>query len=183
LNINKKQQEMGMKGRSVFRAVFVGVLVLLLAGCAANTPEEPQITIEEPWARAAAAIGMGSEGEMGGEGEMESGMDMQGRGATSAAYMIIKNGGRQADRLLEAQTDVASVVETHISEERDGVMVMSRVNGIEVPGQGAAELRPGGLHIMMIDLTQDLNPGDTINLTLIFEKSGPIQVSVPVREP
>lgn len=170
-----------MKSIKLFGMIALVILLLALVGCASNAPQEPQITIEEPWARAAAAISMEGEGQMG--GEMEGGMEMQGGGGTSAAYMLIKNAGQESDRLLEAQTDVANVVETHISEERDGVMVMSRVNGIDVPGQGETELRPGGLHIMLIDLTQDLNPGDTINLTLVFEKSGPIQLSVPVREP
>lgn len=166
-----------MKNRIVMASLVV-TLMLLLAGCASTAPQGSQITVEEPWARAAAAMEMDD-----GDGMQGASGDMQAQGGTSAAYMILRNAGREADRLVEVQTDVAAVVETHLSEERDGVMVMSRVDGIEVPAQGQTELRPGGLHIMLINLTQDLNPGDTINLTLVFENAGSIQISVPVREP
>jgi copper(I)-binding protein len=97
--------------------------------------------------------------------------------------MNIRNVGQQADRLLEARTTAAEVVETHISEERDGVMVMSKLDGIDIPARSITELKPGGLHIMLINLKQDLVEGDTIPLTLIFEKTGTVELSVPVRNP
>lgn len=176
-----------MKSKVIFGMIVLILAIIGMAGCAPSAPQEPQITVEEPWARAASAMEMDSEGGMGAASdsgtEMEGSAGMQGAGGTSAAYMVLKNSGREADRLLEVQTDVAEVVETHLSEERDGVMVMSQVEGIDVPAQGQTELKPGGLHIMLINLTQDLKPGETINLTLIFEKSDPIQIAVPVREP
>lgn len=159
----------------------VGVILAILAACAPNAPEGAALTIEEPWARAAAAMGMGG-GEMG-SGENSDMGGMQGGGGTSAVYMNIRNVGQQADRLLEARTTAAEVVETHISEERDGVMVMSRLDGIDIPARSVTELKPGGLHIMLINLRQDLVEGDTIPLTLIFEKTGTVELAVPVRNP
>jgi periplasmic copper chaperone A len=154
--------------------------ILILVGCSPAS-ETPQITIEEPWARAAMQIPTEMEGM--GENHMEGDMHAMGGGGTSAVYMTIKNSGQQADKLLEARTDAAEIVETHVSETRDGVTVMAQVNGIEVPGRGEVELKPGGLHIMLINLNQDLMEGDSISLTLVFEQSGEIQVSVPVQAP
>ena len=163
-------------------SLLAGLMILtVLAACASSTAEGAAITIEAPWARAAAAINASS-GEMdSGEGSEMGGM--QGGGGTSAVYMVIRNVGRQADRLLEESTPAAEAVETHVSEERDGVMVMSRVDGIDIPARGAAELKPGGLHIMLINLKQDLVAGDTIPLTLVFEQTGKVELSVPVRNP
>jgi periplasmic copper chaperone A len=116
-----------------------------------------------------------------GGGEMEGGMHME--GATSAAYMTLRNAGQQADRLIEVRSNIAEVVETHLTETIDGVASMSRVDGIDVPASGSVDLEPGGLHIMFINLNQDLNAGDTVRLTLVFEKSGEMDVSAPVRAP
>jgi copper(I)-binding protein len=63
-------------------------------------------------------------------------------------------------------------------------MKMRAVEGgyIEVPAGGEAELKPGGLHIMLIRLAEPLENGTTFPLTLNFEKSGEIEIEVPVAE-
>jgi hypothetical protein len=102
-----------------------------------------------------------------------------------AAYMVIKNTGNEADRLVAGETPAAEVVELHESfmDEND-VMKMRPVEGgfIEVPAGGEAELRPGGLHIMLIRLAEPLENGQTIPLTLSFEKSGEIEIEVVVAD-
>lgn len=169
--------------------VYIPLLVILLFGmtaCTAAVQQGPQITIEQPWVRAAVAMQAAGAGQMEGsmEGSMEGGEGgMELGGATSAAYLIIRNAGQQEDHLLEVRTEAAESVETHISETRDGVSVMSRVDGIEIPAESSVELEPGGLHIMLINLNQDLNPGDSIQMTLVFEKSGALDIDVPVRAP
>ncbi len=85
------------------------------------------------------------------------------------------------DRLLGGETTVASALEIHESREEDGVMRMRPVEGIDLPPGGEAELRPGGLHVMLLGLTRSLMPGDTITLTLRFQRSGEVVVRVPVR--
>jgi len=59
---------------------------------------------------------------------------------------------------------------------------MAPVTAIAVPAGGEATLAPGGLHIMLIDLTRELTPGDEVTLTLTFEKAGDITVTAVVRE-
>jgi copper(I)-binding protein len=167
---------MAMKSRVMI--LFVALL-LLLSACASNTPNTPQISVEDPWVRA--AVAMAADSSQGGMSSDSGSMQMG--GATSAVYMIIRNTGRQPDRLLTVKTDAAQAAETHITETKDGITVMSKVDGFDIPAQGQIVLEPGGKHIMLVNLNQDLKEGENLNLTLVFEKSGEIKVTVPVRNP
>ena len=101
--------------------------------------------------------------------------------ANSAVYMRIHNPGSVPDRLLGGETPVAEAVEVHESFLDGDVMRMREVGAVEIPGRGEMEFQPGGLHLMLLDLHQTLNLGDTISLTLNFQESGPIVLRVPVR--
>lgn len=152
----------------------------LLSACGA-TATPASVTVSGPWVRAATTTGMASDTA---SGSSMSGGDMQAMGGTSAAYMTIANSGGSADRLLSASTDAAASVELHESKMVDGVMQMNPVQGgIPVPAGGQAELKPGGLHVMLIGITRDLKEGETVKITLTFEQSGTIEVEAPVRMP
>jgi copper(I)-binding protein len=60
------------------------------------------------------------------------------------------------------------------------VMRMREVPAIEIPAGQTIELKPGGLHVMFIGLTQTLNVGATFPLTLRFEKAGEVKVEMKV---
>ncbi|MEJ7555122.1 MAG: copper chaperone PCu(A)C [Aquificaceae bacterium] len=96
----------------------------------------------------------------------------------SAAYMVIENKGKEADRLVDASNNVSEITELHETVEGR----MRRVKAIEIPAGGKVELKPGGLHIMLINLKKPLKEGDTVELTLKFEKSGEVKVQAPVRK-
>ena len=102
-----------------------------------------------------------------------------GTAGAGAAYMTIRNRG-PADRLIAASTPAARAAALHTHIREGDVMRMRRIEAIEIPGSGAAELKPGGLHVMLMGLSQPLKPGDVFALTLIFEKAGAITVRVPV---
>ncbi len=101
----------------------------------------------------------------------------------SAVYMLIQNTGDRPDRLLHAHCDVAETVELHETKMEGGVMKMQPVEGIDVPAHGTVELKPGGLHVMLIGLKRDLNPGDTIEVELHFEEAGHIPMKATVLQP
>jgi copper(I)-binding protein len=103
---------------------------------------------------------------------------------TGAVFMTIENYGSTADALVGATTTVCSTVELHESVLEGDVMRMRQVEGgrIELPVGGVVELRPGGLHIMLIGLQERLVPGDSFVLTLDFELAGKMDVEVAVRE-
>ena len=100
-----------------------------------------------------------------------------GRGA---AYFRIKNTGPVADALVSASSPVAMMVELHETVMEGATAKMQPVAKIEVPANGEQVLKPGGYHIMLMGLNQELKVGDTIQLTLTFEKSGTMTISVPV---
>ena len=144
-----------------FSVIGLAVLLMVVAGCTRST--EPNIRVEDVWARPA-SVGMGGK-------------------VTSAVYMTLINEGGAADRLVGAVTEVAEVVEIHRSVMEGDVMKMVPVKeGLEIPAGGRVELRPGGYHMMLIGLKRDLKPGDRFMLRLRFEKSGERQVEVVVAE-
>lgn len=142
--------------------LMVALLALLGLAACGSAAEGPQIEVEGAWARPSP--------KMAGAG---------------AAYMVLKNRGNEADKLLSGRTPAAEVVELHESfmDEND-VMKMRPVEGghIEVPAGGQAELKPGGLHIMLIKLAEPLEMGATIPMTLSFEKSGDMEINVVVSD-
>lgn len=97
-----------------------------------------------------------------------------------AGFLTVRNAGAQDDKLLGAASDVAKVVELHTHMKDGEVMRMRKVEFIAVPAGGAAELKPGGDHIMFIDLKAPLREGDKVPVTLTFEKGGELKVEIPV---
>jgi copper(I)-binding protein len=100
----------------------------------------------------------------------------------AAGYMTL-TGGATEDKLLAVTSDIAQAVELHESKmDSNNVMSMSPVDSIVVPASGQAELKPGGYHVMFIGLKRELKVGDTVTLTLKFEKAGDIAVTATVKE-
>lgn len=96
------------------------------------------------------------------------------------AYLTIENKGAMPDRLLAARGDVAGRIELHTHNMVDGVMQMRPVEAIEVPAGGKVELKPGGLHIMLLGLKAPLAKDQRFPLTLVFERAGEVAVDVVI---
>jgi copper(I)-binding protein len=103
----------------------------------------------------------------------------------SAAYMLLLNLTDQDEVLVSGETNVATVVELHeMTMGESDVMIMQPIEGgIIVPAGGVTILQPGGLHVMIIGLNQELHEGESINLTLTFAESGSSEFIVPINEP
>lgn len=160
------------------------MLVFILAACApAAVSSEPVVSqngieISDPWVRAAA---MKEDMGEGMHDDSHSG-DMH-DGAVTGAFMMIKNTGSQADMLVSASSEAAMEVQVHETTMTDGVMSMAEVPGVEIPAGGMAELKPGGYHVMLIGLKEELKVGDTVTIVLTFQNAGEISLEVPVRMP
>ena len=99
----------------------------------------------------------------------------------TGAFMHLKS---DADaRLVSAASPVAGVVEIHEMLMDKDVMKMNRIDGLDLPAGQSVELKPGGFHVMLIGLNKELKPNDTFALKLQFEKAGPVDVNVQVRQP
>ena len=137
----------------MMKTILAGALAL------ACTPAFAEITITDPYARAA--------GKMAKAG---------------AAFMSIENSGDAADRLISASSDIAKRVELHTHKDMgDGVMKMVEVEeGFEIPAGGAHMLKRGGDHVMFMGLNGAMIHGDTVTVTLTFEKAGDMVIEIPV---
>jgi copper(I)-binding protein len=100
----------------------------------------------------------------------------------SAAFMTLRNMGGEANALIAASSPAANVVELHTHTMDDGMMKMRRVEQIDIPAKGETELKPGGLHIMLIGLKQQLKPGIKVALTLKFSDGTESTVDAPVQD-
>lgn len=145
-----------MKTGTLIAAVLVVAFAGLLTACGDNAGSVP--VIDGQWARP------GEEGD------------------NTAAYMSIRNDGDDDIALVGASSDVGQMVEVHESRMDNGVMRMEEVEEIVVPAGDSIELEPGGFHVMIMHLEQELEPGDEFSLTLHFDDIGDIEIDVPVEE-
>ena len=94
-------------------------------------------------------------------------------------------------RLVSAKSSVAGVVEIHEMAMVNDVMKMRKIDGLALPAGKATELKPGGYHVMFMDLKQQMKEGESVSLTLVFEDadkkrieqtvSAPIKAMVPTK--
>ena len=100
----------------------------------------------------------------------------------SAAFMTIENSSDTAHALVGGSSPAAKVVELHTHLKEDGMMKMRQIPRIDLPANKTVELAPGGLHVMLIGLKQQLEPGQKVDLTLEFADGSTLQLSAPVKK-
>ena len=103
--------------------------------------------------------------------------------SNSAAYLSIHNGGKAADRLLSISTPAAKSVSVHNNVQAGGVMRMRAAGPLTLAPGAAVEMKPSGLHVMLMGLKAPLRPGTRLPMTLRFARAGTINVSLPVLPP
>ncbi len=140
--------------------IAVLLLGLYLGGEAhAQSASATAVVVQQPWARATP------------------------KGAkTGAAYMTLKNNGASVDRLMSATTPVADQVQFHKETEDNGVSRMREVRNVELAPGDKIVFKPGEMHMMLVGLKQPLIEGETLPLTLRFEKAGNIDVTLPIEK-
>jgi periplasmic copper chaperone A len=132
---------------------YIALALMLLAG-----PAWSQVEVEKPWIRATPP------------------------GAkTAAGYMTIRNKSASPERLVVGSSPAAARVETHVSIKDGEILRMRQVKGYDIPAKGTLELKPGGAHLMLVDIKQPLKEGDEVPVTLKFEHAGELKVDFHVR--
>ncbi|MFZ2102574.1 MAG: copper chaperone PCu(A)C [Oricola sp.] len=102
----------------------------------------------------------------------------------SGGYLVIRNTGAEADRLIGGSTGFAGKVEIHEMVMDGDVMKMRPVDGgLEIPAGGEVTLKPGGYHVMFMMLKEPLQADSKQKVTLQFEKAGSIEVEFLVQTP
>lgn len=138
----------------------VGLIVIATDLCVpaqAQDVKAGDITVVTPWARAT-----------------------PGGAKVGAAYLEVRAAAGAEDRLVGAKSPAAGAVEIHEHVNERGVMKMRRVDGITVPGGQTVSLKPGGHHLMLMDLKRPLKQGEKLPLTLEFEKAGAVAVEATI---
>ena len=98
------------------------------------------------------------------------------------AFMNIENTGDSADKLLGATSPMAGRVEVHTVIREGDVMRMREVPVLDLAPKSRTELKPGGYHIMLMDLKAPLKVGDRFPMTLTFDKAGSITIDIVVEK-
>jgi len=134
----------------IARWLVVVVGLAVLPGTPATSAEAP-VTVQAVWARAT-----------------------PGAATNGAIYLTIVNNAPTVDRLLAISTPIAQRVEMHASVKDRDVVAMRPVAAVLIEPRQTVEFKPGGLHVMLIDLKQPLRQGDHFPITAIFDKAGPV---------
>lgn len=93
-------------------------------------------------------------------------------GTNSAAYMTIHNHTSGADTLVGVSGDAVTIAEFHESYGKEGMMGMRPADTLIINSGGRLELKPGGYHVMLMQVKQQLIPGDSLRLNLKFTEAG-----------
>ena len=136
--------------------------IALLALTALSVPDVAHaagpISVESAWTRATAAAQ-----------------------SVGGGFMTIVNAGKADDRLVSASSPVAAEVQIHDMKMEEGVMRMRQLTGgLAVPAGARVELKPRSLHLMFMQLKAPLVAGQTVPVTLQFEKAGSVAVQFRV---
>ncbi len=105
------------------------------------------------------------------------------QGDTSGAYLTIANGTASRDTLIDISSNIAENAELHRSIENDetGTIEMRPAGQQTIASGDKLRLEPGGLHIMLINLSRDLTVGDSLSISLKFTRVGTQTLKVPVQ--
>ncbi len=102
-------------------------------------------------------------------------------GRPTAGYLMLMNGTDKADRLVAVESPEFATIEIHESRLVDGVMHMDPVANIEIGAGAMAELKPGGMHLMLFG-GKAIKDGNNVTLTLVFESGHKLDVTAPVKK-
>ena len=119
-----------------------------------------QVTVKDPWIRATVP-----------------------QQKATGAFMQLS--AAQDTRLVEAKSPVAGTVEIHEMKMENNVMKMRPVQGVEIAAGKAVDLKPGGYHVMLMELKEQMKDGASVPVTLVFEgkdkKRETVEIKATVR--
>lgn len=136
----------------------IGVVLLVLTSCRAEKEQVTEEEVTEEWVRPAAS------------------------GGTSAAYFSYFNNLDKPDTVISVNSSVARETQVHESyETEDGMMGMREQKEVIIPTGQSVAFKQGGLHVMMMDLREDLTTGDSVYVELELKLAGKVSKLLPVR--
>ena len=104
-------------------------------------------------------------------------------GATSAAYLLLANGGTTTDTVVGVVTEAAESATVHQTTQHEGTMHMSAVSTLPIPAGAEVSLAPLGTHVMLLRLRRPLRGGDTVTFGLLLASGDTLRVAAVTRAP
>lgn len=101
--------------------------------------------------------------------------------AGTSAYMTLRNTDAQAKVLVSVNSPVAASVTLHSTMNHDGMLHMQHLDNLSIPANGSVSLEPGGTHLMLEELTMELEPGSEVDLVLVFADGQQETITLPVK--
>lgn len=147
-------------------AALCATALIGLTGCATNSaensslaPANSSVTMKDPWVKAA-----------------DEGM--------SAGFGTIENTGDHDITVTSVTSPASTDLELHetVANESGAMVMREKTGGFTIPAHGEINLEPGGNHIMLMDLTEPLQPGNDVSLTLTFSDDTTFDITAPVKE-
>jgi periplasmic copper chaperone A len=141
------------------RFLLAASLALLSGVAQAHSHEKGELQVQHPWSRQTppgAKVGVG--------------------------FMEIRNLGWNPDRLIAVSTPLAGRVEMHITLRQGEVTRMRQVQSFEIPARARVQLRPGGAHLMLVELVRPLGKGERVPMMLRFLHAGQMAIELEVQE-
>jgi len=99
----------------------------------------------------------------------------------TALYFTLENNGSVADTLYAVETDIAMMVQIHETYSNGDVMGMREIGKIIIEPESSVKLEPGGMHIMVMRLKEDIKIGDKIDFTLYFRNADKISITAEAK--
>ena len=143
----------------ILTMAFALVLGLAVLPVSAAEFKLGKLTVKTPWSRAT-------------PGSARSGV----------VYLTIANQSDAPDKLVSISTSAAKRAEIHRTQVKGGMMTMQPFGSLTLRPGSSELLRPGGLHVMLTGLKAPLKRGGTFDMTLKFEKAGPLTVKVSIEK-
>ncbi|WP_066255847.1 copper chaperone PCu(A)C [Hydrogenophaga flava] len=134
------------------------LISIALVAASASAFAQSSVEIKDPWVRATVA-----------------------QQKATGAFMQLT--AKADSKLVEAKSPVAGVVEIHEMAMDNNVMKMRQIPGLALPAGKAVELKPGGYHVMLLDLKAQVKEGDVVPVTLVFEGKDGKRETVEVKAP
>jgi hypothetical protein len=141
------------------RRAFALAIAVVLSGAGAAIAQGPDVVARDAWAR-----------------EPAPSRDV------TAMFVVLDNHGPTPRAVVSASCDAAEKAELHEMKMTNGMMSMSPVKQIEIPAGGTADLKPGGLHVMLFGLKRRPAPGDTLSVILTLDDGTKVPVTAAVRK-
>jgi len=103
------------------------------------------------------------------------------KGMTGAVYFKISNSSDSPDTLYQVNADFAMMAQLHESFRKNGMTGMKGIRDVVIPAKSIVVFKPGGYHVMLMNVKQDLKTGMKFGLMLMFRQAGKIEITAPVK--